>query len=290
MGTMCKLCAWCKKVFNNLPDYILIITFLIYLSSGVSSQFSVDLQSRIQSARNNSCVNCKRILDISIAEKRRLDILLKRIKDRLGIEPNRKVAQETNAKPRDSQYVQPKYTYPETSEIVSFPEKQDNTTGKNTLLFTIDVRNNPGPLEAIKAHLWILVKQRKQGRTRGKKIWLRVSQINDTNNINQYLTSIRTRVKKTRWQKIALPVTLIQSMIDNHEHALKLKISCKKCGKMVRLVLQRKRHRKRRHKGKNKTHKNRTTRKKRNRRPKNNDSVQPFLVISTRYKYKLKLM
>jgi hypothetical protein len=57
----------------------------------------------------------------------------------------------------------------------------DNTSSKNVLLFTINVRNTPGPLEAMKVNLWILVKQRKRGRTRGKKIWLQVSQIDDDN-------------------------------------------------------------------------------------------------------------
>lgn len=160
----------------------------------------------------------------------------------------------------------------------------DNSTRKNILLFTIDLRNNPGPLEAIKAHLWILVKQRKKGKIRGKKIWLRVLQLNDTNNTQHYLTSIRTRVKKTRWQKIALPVTLIQSMIDNNEHELKLKIACKKCGKIVRPVLQRKQHRRRLRKGRRNNRKRKKDGSRKRRRLKKTDSVQPFLVISTRYR------
>jgi hypothetical protein len=166
----------------------------------------------------------------------------------------------------------------------------DNTSSKNVLLFTINVRNTPGPLEAMKVNLWILVKQRKRGRTRGKKIWLQVSQIDDDNKTQHYLTSIRTRVKKTRWQKIGLPVTHIQSMLDDNQHELKLKILCKKCGKVVRPVLQRKRsHRKRRHKGKpNKHRKVKNSVNKRHRSYKHSDSIQPFLVISTRFKYKIK--
>lgn len=163
----------------------------------------------------------------------------------------------------------------------------DNTTKKNILIFTIDLRNNPGPLEAIKAHLWILVKQRRKAKKIGKRIWLRVLQVNDTNNTQHYLTSIRTRVKKTRWQKISLPVTLIQSMIDNEQHELKLKISCKKCGKIVRPVLHRKKRKRHLRERQKKNRKLKKANSRKSRRLKRTESVQPFLVISTRYRYKI---
>lgn len=120
---MCRLYVWSEETPKSL--HLLLFLFSICaLCASVNSQFHFNLQTRIQSARNNSCVDCKRILDLSIAEKRRLDILLKRIKNKLGIEPLNETPKDSVARPRESQYIEQKFTAPETSEIVSFPEKQ----------------------------------------------------------------------------------------------------------------------------------------------------------------------
>ena len=121
--TMCRLCERMKAIFRNVSQFKIFILCFICLSSGVNSQFNFNLQNTIQSARHNNCSSCKRILDLSIAEKRRLDIIMKRIINKLEIEPKTKNGHEARIKPRDSVYLQQKHTYPEMSEIVSFPEK-----------------------------------------------------------------------------------------------------------------------------------------------------------------------
>lgn len=138
------------------------------------------------------------------------------------------------------------------------------------------------------------MRKRKRGRSRGRKVILRVMKVpNKKDEQFHYLTALRTRVKKTRWQKISLPVTLIQSMLDSKDNALNLRISCKHCGRMVRPVLFRREDkiknlkngkiRKRKWKGKGKRRRRR--RRMRNKRTNGNNRIQPFLVISTRYRH-----
>lgn len=138
------------------------------------------------------------------------------------------------------------------------------------------------------------MRKRKRGRSRGRKVILRVMKVpNKKDEQFHYLTALRTRVKKTRWQKISLPVTLIQSMLDSKDNALNLRISCKHCGRMVRPVLFRredkiknlKNGKIRKRKGKGKGKRRRRRRRMRNKRTNGNNRIQPFLVISTRYRH-----
>lgn len=187
----------------------------------------------------------------------------------------------------------------EFSEIISFSEKAGNVSERGVLSFTIDVTNNPGPLEALSAHLWILIHKRRRWNHRGKKIFLEVLKIDDTQG-DEVLTSLITRVRKPRWQKVNLPVTFIQSLLDSNKRTLKLRITCRKCGKVVRLVLGRKRNnlkRKKQQKTVKSANKNAPKDRKRlrarklrskklqNRRSRKRERMPPFLVISTRYKH-----
>lgn len=139
------------------------------------------------------------------------------------------------------------------------------------------------------------MRKRKRGRSRGRKVILRVMKVpNQKNEKFHYLTALRTRVKKTRWQKISLPVTLIQSMLDSKDNALNLRISCKHCGRMVRPVLFQRENKNfkngkiRKRKGKGKGKRRRRRRRMRNKRTNENNRIQPFLVISTRYRHTFK--
>lgn len=170
-----------------------------------------------------------------------------------------------------------------------------NISERNVLSFTIDVSSKPKEIEAVSAHLWILMRKRKRGRSRGRKVILRVMKVPNQKDQNfHYLTALRTRVKKTRWQKISLPVTLIQSMLDSEDKALNLRISCKHCGRMVRPVLFRrdnktlmKNGKVRKRKG-GKRRRRRRRMRMRNKRTNENNRIQPFLVISTRYRHSFK--
>ena len=154
------------------------------------------------------------------------------------------------------------------------------------------------------AHLFILLRKRRRKMRKGKLVTLQVQKIPDNSSSYDFLTIVRTRVKKTRWQKISLPVTLIQSMLDSKNRSLQLRIICKRCGKAVKPVLRRsdgrkfrRRNRKRNKIGKtnkskgNKKRKVRGKQKKRkirhlrSRKSRGGQSIRPFLVISTRYIY-----
>lgn len=139
------------------------------------------------------------------------------------------------------------------------------------------------------------MRKRKRGRSKGRKVILRVMKVpNQKNEKFHYLTALRTRVKKTRWQKISLPVTLIQSMLDSKNKSLNLRISCKFCGRMVRPVLFRRRNKQTLtvKNGKIRRGKKRRRRRRRRGRMRNktneNNRIQPFLVISTRYRHSFK--
>jgi hypothetical protein len=162
------------------------------------------------------------------------------------------------------------------------------------LSFTIDVSSKAREIEAVSAHLWILMRKRKRGRSKGRKVILRVMKVpNQMDEKFHYLTALRTRVKKTRWQKISLPVTLIQSMLDSKDKSLNLRISCKYCGRMVRPVLFRRRNKQNLTVKNGKIRKGKKKRRRRRRgrmRNKSNENnrIQPFLVISTRYRHSYK--
>ncbi|XP_021353517.1 uncharacterized protein LOC110450363 [Mizuhopecten yessoensis] len=172
--------------------------------------------------------------------------------------------------------------------------KNGNLSARDVLSFTIDVTNNPGPLEALSAHLWILMRKRKRKNNRGKKIFLEVLSIDDNDADYEVLTSLITRVKKTRWQKVSLPVTFIQSLLDSNTRRLRLRITCRRCGKVVRPVLfkkhknlRKKSRRKTLKKEKRRSHQKRQAAEMRrlNRRSRRHERIPPFLVISTRYKH-----
>ncbi|XP_060076809.1 uncharacterized protein LOC132556414 [Ylistrum balloti] len=180
------------------------------------------------------------------------------------------------------------------SEIISFSEKAGNVSEKDVLSFTIDVTNNPGPLEALSAHLWILMRKRKRKNNRGKKIFLEVLRKDDDDTGHEVLTSLITRVKKTRWQKVSLPVTFIQSLLDSNKRRLQLRIRCRRCGKVVRPVLFRKHKNLKRKsqklsvpKVRKRSRQKRKLRKLHRRTRKRERRTRPFLVINTRYKLTL---
>ncbi|XP_062613615.1 uncharacterized protein LOC134275334 isoform X2 [Saccostrea cucullata] len=241
---------------------------------------------------------CKRVFELTFAEKVRIDMLKKHIMNELNIQDNSvKGSNRGTVKKTKDQDVPPKPEpesfLQEMAEIVSFSEKPENISERNVLSFTIDVSTKPRQIEAVSAHLWILMRKRKRGRSKGRKVILRVMKVpNQKEEKFHYLTALRTRVKKSRWQKISLPVTLIQSMLDSKDKALNLRISCKFCGRMVRPVLFRRENKNLTMKnGKTRRGKKRRRRRRRMRNKKTNNEnnrIQPFLVISTRYRHTFK--
>lgn len=154
------------------------------------------------------------------------------------------------------------------------------------LQFSINLDSHQGSLEAVSAHLWVLVqRRRRKSRSKGKKIMLVISSVDDSDT-KTVLTALRTRVRKTRWQRISLPRTLVQSFLDS-ERTLHLKIACQDCGNLVRPILVAQKETKRL-RSKSQIHSKGTKKRRRNKRHRSrrfkNKSSGPFLVIYTRYK------
>ncbi|KAJ8314400.1 hypothetical protein KUTeg_008961 [Tegillarca granosa] len=181
-------------------------------------------------------------------------------------------------------------------EIYSFSERAENRSADNVLQFKIDVGNDKSLLKAISSHLWIRIKKRRRAKSRskGKKIFLQISRIHYNDSGYDFLTRIRTRIKKTRWQKISLPITLVQSILDSPERTLKLRIECRKCNREVQPVLTMKSSKRRKEKRRNNRRRRRFKRKRktsgyrsRNKPFGKNVSKGPFLI--TRYTLKASL-
>lgn len=284
--------------------------FVLYTTSVCLVRgFGISNQIRPFNNRNCTTPPCRNVFHLTFAEKVRIDMLKKHImnelniQDKIQVQNTKLTEKETKNLPQKDKTPQTPQSQPmqepelpEMAEIVSFSEKPENISGRNVLSFSIDVSTKPKEyIEAVSAHLWILMRKRKRGRSRGRKVILRVMKVpNQKDEKFHYLTALRTRVKKTRWQKISLPVTLIQSMLDSKDNALNLRISCKHCGRMVRPVLFRRENKNlkngkiRKRKGKGKGKRRRRRRRMRNKRTNENNRIQPFLVISTRYRHTFK--
>ncbi|KAL8620507.1 hypothetical protein ACOMHN_029543 [Nucella lapillus] len=132
------------------------------------------------------------------------------------------------------------------------------------------------------------------------------------NGTRTLMTYLRTNVKVTHWQKVRLPVSVIQKQLQSSQNTLTLLIRCRRCGDTVQMVLPRQRRsksrrkerrRKQRRKDREKKRSSRREKKKRGhhqKRRKRRHGVQgrkgmeerkkrrrqfrplPFLVINTR--------
>lgn len=175
----------------------------------------------------------------------------------------------------------------------------DNDLEGNILAFSLQNNKQFQNEEALGASLLLYVDRRRKIRKggKGKKVILRVSQLNVNNKTWDYLAVLQTRVKKRRWKRISLPVKSAQQLLDSDKKTLDLKIECIGCGRLVNLVLNKSSNKEidifninkvgqdsdRLRSGKNyrkRRHKRRKQEKRLKRRQKN--SGTPILVISTR--------
>ncbi|KAK6166471.1 hypothetical protein SNE40_023153 [Patella caerulea] len=119
--------------------------------------------------------------------------------------------------------------------IISYSESVGEKKKKRSILqFVINTGSNQTHLEVVSAHLWLLVKKRKSKKN-SKTIVLKVFKIQHKH--KSQLTYLRTRVKKTRWQKLSLPISLVQELVKPPQGRLQLKIECRRCGRAVKIVL-----------------------------------------------------
>ena len=134
-------------------------------------------------------------------------------------------------------------------------------------------------------------KIRKGGK--GKKIILSVTDHDEQSTSKDILTYLRTRVKKSRWKKLSLPLSVAQKFLNSGERGLSLRVNCAGCGRLVQLVFsnlntpQKSQKRKRKRKKEAASENQRKRRKPRRNRERRNISTRPILVISTRQNHDL---
>ena len=127
------------------------------------------------------------------------------------------------------------FTYTCTFNVVS-----DDASGGAVLKFHIQGSNNHINEEAVGASLLLYVNRRRKMKKRGKgkKIFLQISKLRPENGTWESLTFLRTRVKKRRWKRISLPVSVAQQLLDSDNRSLDLKVKCIGCGRLVQLVFK----------------------------------------------------
>lgn len=127
-----------------------------------------------------------------------------------------------------------------------------------------------------RGYLYVFLKKRGKKSKGNKRITLRISTVNDKGKPDKLLTSLKMRLKESKWQKIGLPSDLLNGVLKNPSSPLKLHVRCKKCKKSVKPILLFKSNKNRR-----KPRKGRTRKQHRNRSPSLNKK-RPLIVIHTR--------
>ena len=182
--------------------------------------------------------------------------------------------------------------------MLSFARKDVNLSvlgtdnGETIINFKHRSQQQTEEIEAVGASLLLYIDRRRKIKRggRGKKILLTVTEYEQKGNYEDILTYLRTRVKKRRWKKISLPLSVARKFLDSGDHGLSLKVNCTGCGRLVQLVFSNNSHahrskdRKQRHGRKRSKASKRKNRK--STRRKENTATRPILVISTRPKFR----
>ena len=144
-------------------------------------------------------------------------------------------------------------------------------------------------IEPVGASLLLHIHRRRKIRKggKGKKIVLSVTDHDEKSTSNEILTYLRTRVKKSRWKKLSLPLSVAQKFLNSGDRGLSLRVNCAGCGRLVQLVFSNsnsshKSQQKRRKRKEIVDGNQRKRRKSHRNRQRRNISTRPILVISTR--------
>ena len=147
-------------------------------------------------------------------------------------------------------------------------------------------------VEPVGASLLLYINRQRKIRKggKGKKIILSVTDYDEKSRSEEILTYLRTRVKKTRWKKLSLPLSVAQKFLNSGDRGLSLKVNCIGCGRLVQLVFLNSNNshhsKKRKRKRQKETAGEKRRRKPRRTRGRRNITARPILVISTRYSQK----
>ncbi|XP_071112015.1 uncharacterized protein [Haliotis cracherodii] len=213
------------------------ITFATYLIASFLIAFA-PTSNRVEALNIpryfKNCSDCRGSLGKDIQQLKRLQLIRMRLETALRI--------GRHGSPMQSDGIPRKHSVPqqaEKEEIITFSQAIGRKEDSSILEFVLDTSRKRKELEVLSANLWVLVKKR--GKTKkGKRIVLKVFQLKDKGLV--LLTYLRTKVKKTRWQKLSLPISLIQTLVEPPLSTLKLRIDCRRCGREVKLVLPRNRN------------------------------------------------
>lgn len=135
-----------------------------------------------------------------------------------------------------------------TLSFVSVPEH-----AKNVLQFSMESHSEATDAMVTNAELFVMIKH-KRGKRRGnnkgkkrhkkKRISLNVLKDNGRGVPQSEVASLRTKIKKSTWLKIGLPLSMVQKFIINNR-TLSLHVVCTGCTKQTRLLFPRPRKQKR---------------------------------------------
>ena len=140
-------------------------------------------------------------------------------------------------------------------------------------------------MEAVGASLLLYIDRRRKIRKggKGKKILLTVTDNDKESNYEEILTYLRTRVKRRRWKKLSLPLSVAKTFLDSGDRGLSFKVNCVGCGRLVQVVFSNTPHT-RKSKDRKQQRRHGSGNKSKSRRRKDRASTRPILVISTRPK------
>lgn len=141
----------------------------------------------------------------------------------------------------------------------------------NVLQFNIYSKGEQSKI--VEAYLWLFIKKRQRVpvRAKGRRIIIHVYEINPETGNETLMTSLKTRIKKSQYQKIVLPVQRLSAYTADRissmtlpdikkgtkndvspsakatgVNALRLRITCERCGRKIRPMLLYKSRRKKR--------------------------------------------
>ena len=89
-------------------------------------------------------------------------------------------------------------------------------------------------------------KQRVKGeRKKSKRVRINILNVPPKKTAPNLITTLDVDVRHTRWQKLILPTSVIQDVLDSSDKVLRLRIVCENCGSDVNPVLVKKRRKRR---------------------------------------------
>ena len=96
---------------------------------------------------------------------------------------------------------------------------------------------------------------------KSKAVDLKLFTVNQNGEPDRVITSVTSKLKKTKWLKLSLPRDIVQCAIDSKNNTLQVYITCRGCGKRANVILVHKKRKRKRSK------RNRLIRKLHKRRP-----------------------